>query len=539
MRDSVLRLLDLSFKGIHSVSLSINTQGARALGLFVLGSVVFGISTTQWPLYSSNQLTYLLHGLARGGFGHLQGDWMANTADPTPVFSMLVSFTYQYLDESFFYIYYILLSGVYVFSLAGVVSKVVDITSSRPRLLTYLTVLMALHSYVFYRLSTLLFGMNVFSIFRDGVAGQFVMTPTFEPSSFGVFLLLSIWIYLCGRPFLAIPCLAVAATFHPTYLFGAATLSVTYMLLRFGETKGVREPLRLGAFALLLVFPISLYVYQTFLTASPEVLGQARQILIEDRLPHHLNVETWLWTWDTGIRVCIILAGLCAVRKSKLFHILLVPFVSAVVLTLLQVQLDNGSLAVMLPWRVSVFLVPLSFALLIGWGVAQLFGKIERREGPSLIQGFEKGAMIAVLICFMGGGVKSAYAMLHGHRFEADYRQLLDFVQEKKSQGDKILIPPELSFESFRLATGMPIFVDWKTHPYKADEVVAWYDRMHQARGFYAQGRVLSCERLGRFVQDYGITHVLVESKRNSLTCDRWGPWYQGGRYAIYHNGAL
>ena len=44
--------------------------------------LVFALSYQQWPLYSSNQNTYFLHGLADGGVGFLELDWLAQTADP-------------------------------------------------------------------------------------------------------------------------------------------------------------------------------------------------------------------------------------------------------------------------------------------------------------------------------------------------------------------------------------------------------------------------------------------------------------------------
>src|SRR6516165_2538625 len=87
--------------------------GVKAVLSFLFWAIVFGVSYTQPPLYYSNQNQYFLHGLARGGLGFLNEDWLANTADPTPVFSALVAFTYRYLSESLFYVYYLLILGAY------------------------------------------------------------------------------------------------------------------------------------------------------------------------------------------------------------------------------------------------------------------------------------------------------------------------------------------------------------------------------------------------------------------------------------------
>ena len=80
----------------------------RFLGLTVL----FAIAYAQSPLYTSNQNQYFLHGLAAAGHGTLTADWLANTLDPTPLFSLLVRLTHPL--SGLFYIYYALLMGVYL-----------------------------------------------------------------------------------------------------------------------------------------------------------------------------------------------------------------------------------------------------------------------------------------------------------------------------------------------------------------------------------------------------------------------------------------
>ena len=68
----------------------------RPLEATVLAAV-FAVAYTQSPLYFSNQNQYFVQGLADGGHGHLAADWLANTRDPTPVFSALVTVAYRTL----------------------------------------------------------------------------------------------------------------------------------------------------------------------------------------------------------------------------------------------------------------------------------------------------------------------------------------------------------------------------------------------------------------------------------------------------------
>src|SRR5437763_15532663 len=91
----------------------------RAALTFIGWSVVFGISYTQAPLYYSNQNQYFLHGLADAGRGDLHEDWLANTKDSTPLFTGLVEVTATYLEECWFYVYYLVILGVYFYSLLG------------------------------------------------------------------------------------------------------------------------------------------------------------------------------------------------------------------------------------------------------------------------------------------------------------------------------------------------------------------------------------------------------------------------------------
>src|SRR5262245_31544620 len=84
---------------------------------FVVGACVFAAANTQAPLYWSNQNQYFLHGLASAGLGDLRHDWLANTVDPTPVFSKLISWIFRFTHESVCYLFFAVVLGVYFVSL--------------------------------------------------------------------------------------------------------------------------------------------------------------------------------------------------------------------------------------------------------------------------------------------------------------------------------------------------------------------------------------------------------------------------------------
>src|SRR5262245_5425594 len=96
------------------------TRFAKVAVFIVIIGVVFSAAYGQAPLYYSNQNQYFLHGLARAGEGHLAADWLAQTADPTPVFStlaMVVAWTGQ---PWLFHLIHAVLLGIYAAALMGI-----------------------------------------------------------------------------------------------------------------------------------------------------------------------------------------------------------------------------------------------------------------------------------------------------------------------------------------------------------------------------------------------------------------------------------
>src|SRR3989304_4237593 len=126
---------------------------------------LFGLAYAQAPLYTSNQNQYFLHGLAQAGRGYLRQDWLANPADPTPLFPGLVRLTAGLLDERLFYLYFLLLAAVYLHSLWGIADRLKRRSSSRGRSLLFLATFFVLHSA---GLRIALGGSAVWLLYRGG-----------------------------------------------------------------------------------------------------------------------------------------------------------------------------------------------------------------------------------------------------------------------------------------------------------------------------------------------------------------------------------
>jgi hypothetical protein len=63
-----------------------------------------------------------------------------------------------------------------------------------------------------------------------------------------------------------------------------------------------------------------------------------------------------------------------------------------------------------------------------------------------------------------------------------------------KSQDPTNLYLVPLDFEQFRIKSGRPIFVDWKSHPFKDTEVIEWMRRIEAAEQAFASLR--ECKKI-------------------------------------------
>ena len=106
----------------------------RNLVFIVVLGILFTLAYAQSPLYTSNQNQYFLHGLANAGYGILSEDWLANTIDPTPVFSKLIEISWRVLPwQPVFYIYFGILASIFLFSILGIVNTLWNLGRPRPR----------------------------------------------------------------------------------------------------------------------------------------------------------------------------------------------------------------------------------------------------------------------------------------------------------------------------------------------------------------------------------------------------------------------
>src|SRR2546429_9660353 len=118
----------------------------RTIALVLLGVAAFALGYGQAPLYYSNQNQYFLHGLAQAGEGLLAEDWLANTRDPTPLFSSLVALTVRFLHPWIFHVCYVLLQGSYAAVMLGLFTTIVGRDAATRRWPAFVALFVAVHS---------------------------------------------------------------------------------------------------------------------------------------------------------------------------------------------------------------------------------------------------------------------------------------------------------------------------------------------------------------------------------------------------------
>jgi hypothetical protein len=484
-------------------------QNVRTVGrlvlVFLLLPLAFSLSYTQQPLFSSNQNHRCLHGMAAAGEGDLRNDWLVSTTDPTPVFSFLVYVTHRFLDVRLFYVYYALLQGGYLLSLAWIGSTNAGLANRRGPDWLVLTLLVVVHSWACRAASTWLTGTDIPWLLQAGMAGQYLLGPVFQPSVIGVFLVYSIAAFLAGRPWLAILCSSIALVVHPTYVLSAAFLTIAYLAI-WVRKRHYRQAFGLAVGALVLASPVVVYNAVVFGPTDADTFAHANHLLAHWRFPHHCLPAEW-FTWEAAFQAAFVSVSLFLIRDGRLLALIVISLLGTFVLTGAQIVTRSDALALLFPWRTSTYLVPLALSILLGRVVGATTTRLERSPEWHLV--VLQGGCVLLLVGLVGGGCRQMFDTAEARASHSD-TALFAFIRQSRVADHVYLIPPRR--ERFRLATGACIFVDHKSHPYKDQEVVAWFTRLETAQAFYYGDAARRAEWLRALARQYGVTHAVVEN---------------------------
>jgi hypothetical protein len=462
--------------------------------------------------------------MKQAGAGLLNEDWLANTVDPLPFFSLLIQATYSLFNKYFIYLYFTIFIGIYIYGLLGIAGELNKDGQSKLFFYTLFCILLLIHS----KAAKVILHSYIFT---QGLAGQYITSYYFQPSLFGVFLILSIFLFLKKKYYSAITSIGICCLFHTAYLFTAALLTLSYMLIIFLETRNIKQPLLLGLTALVLVLPIVIYNRFYLEATNPDIWKKAIDIIIYKRIPHHSLPAVW-FGFTNIIQIALICIALFLTKKSRLFYIILITFSGGLVFTLIQILSNNNSLAFLAPWRVSVLLVPLATLIITYKCVRFIF--IRFKKTIKKYKNIYKFLLSVSVGCLCLSGIFLQYHYCNKH-CSRNSTQLVEYVKEHKASGDVYLIPSDdEEFERFRLYTGAPVFVTWKSHPYKADEILEWYNRYKMAESFYNADLHHACNNLQQITKHYTITHIVIDKEKNHLQCKNLKRIYKDNQYVLY-----
>jgi len=461
------------------------------IGWLILG-VALSIVALQRPLFEENQNTKFLHAAAANGYGFLSHDWMANTLDPLPAFTLLIETLFRLHSLQIVYVLFPILLAILLWSLTSISNRLFGIKHHTAALALFLGLLFVEEKNM-----------------QLGFGTQYLIGHYFQPCVFGVLIILGIERFLAGARIWASLAIAVGAAFHPAYMPAALLIQGSFTALTIYRDKKINRdallPLMLfiGLSAPLLIRYKLLFAYST-----PDIGREAMSILSTQRIATHTKVSHWI-NYEDYISMAIIVISMGIVRKSPLFWIML-PLAAVIAVTVpLLYFVSWPSLEVLTPWRTSVILLPLAYTILAGKLSASLMPLMERK--PLARQILLLVGCIGVIAPVMAHLPAQASALFATK--ESPEEKLMNFARHHSTADDLWLIPTrDGKFDPFRLETGAPIFINLKTHPYKDREILEWYRRNRKAEAFYKNEATSSGPELLRALHaNYGITHAIID----------------------------
>jgi hypothetical protein len=274
--------------------------------------------------------------------------------------------------------------------------------------------------------------------------------------------------------------------------------------------------------------PAAAYTLFTFGSPNPNTFAEAQRILAEVRIPHHAVIDRWFAAPD-AVQLVWAAVGLALLRRSPLFLVLLFAAAAGVVLSLVQYETGDHTLALLFPWRISAVLVPVATAAIL----ANVAALLPASRVVEIASGVVVLALAAGGVWVMGTGV--------GYRTNEAERGLLEYVRTHAGPDDVYLLPVSfpavgtgrgtasttftppprpkpganlipVDLQQFRLSTGTPIYVDFKSVPYRDTEVLEWQARMRQCEAWYA-GDWTTPGR-AQDLRAAGVTHIVAPAAR-------------------------
>ena len=457
---------------------------------YIFLSLIFVLTIQIFDPFRGNA-AHLIHSIKYFDTNKLENDWIANQAHHLPVFVKFNYFLIKFFSSKIIYFMHgvlLALCALYLF----LISK-----NLFPKLETRnLTI-------IWFAFFIILFHENSFF---SGVAGQSVIDIGYQPASFGILFFIGIYYFMMKKYFLCILLICLGASFHPTYVLhsGFLVLGILSYLILSKNYKNFFKTLIIYS---ILILPITLFIIINFLTIDKNLIALGQEILL-DRIPHHADIRYWLSYKDLFFFVTYIYA-LYIVRNKDFFIFFLIFGTCPILVSLIQYFLNINSIALAFPWRSSVFITPISSVIILSSWIEKIKLDIHKLK----IMSFS-------LLLFT-----STFFFIKSHFIKdlnGKFTKKLMLSKEIKNNFDsieRILIPTNLDY--IRMYTGLPIFINWKHHAFRFDQLIEWRQRMDLANEFYSNtNKETQLLKLKEIQKIENISHILISKNKLKVECD-------------------
>lgn len=320
------------------------------------------------PLYSGNQNIYFLWGMAKAGIGSLPMDPMLAQNDPFPLFSLLVFAVVKFLHPWMFHMLYWSINCIYSYALFGIANQLFTLYTSISRSILFTAFFLLLHTGTIWSgLFQAMFHLDLSWVWDSGIAEQGVLRGYLQPSTAGVFLLLSVFYFVRSRPMGAFLSIAVAALIHANYVILGAGLAAVYVIL-FVKDQGIepRKVLFWASICCLAVVPQVVYSYAYFIPHTPEAKELLRIAVLKTQVNNiHLSPILWL-NAKTVLQLSTIGAALWLFKDHVIGKLLGYLALLFGLVAIIGLAFESQTILSLTPWRITALMMPLSTAIILG-----------------------------------------------------------------------------------------------------------------------------------------------------------------------------
>jgi hypothetical protein len=198
-------------------------------------------------------------------------------------------------------------------------------------------------------------------------------------------------------------------------------------------------------------------------------------------------------------------------RRDPVGWVLLTMTLGVAALSIWVYVAHDMQLALAAPWRASAIIIPAANAILLGRAMQEFATMADNR--PWLGRVFLVLTAFA-LVATIGLGIRGKIRQF----VLKEHPAYFTWVRDNAKAGDVFLTP--IREMDFRLATGQPQYVSWKSHPYAGSAVLEWYARIERARAVTKQP-MPACEALSALAAE-GVTHLVRRSADGAVNCPGW-----------------